>query len=236
MMPVVSSYAAIDATCHEARPAERWLTPREQSVYAGLRDPARRRAWLAGRVVAKRLVCDRLRSESKPIRPTEIEIDSGDGRARRQRPRVILDGRPLDWRLSIAHSGRSLLVALAGSGQPSVGVDLLEPTESRPGFVELWFTNRERRWLAAGGHSWYVAWAIKEAAYKAANQGEPFRPQAFEVLPAPGGGFACLLGGHQPTMLHSLLVWRTSRAETAVLAMYDSSTSCTFSADGGGHD
>ncbi len=32
MMPVIWRYAAIDATCREAQPAEAWLAPRERQV------------------------------------------------------------------------------------------------------------------------------------------------------------------------------------------------------------
>ncbi len=225
-MPVTWRYAAIDATCREAHPAEAWLAPRERQLYAGLRDRRRRCEWLAGRIMAKRLVRERFRFALATISPARIEIDSGDGRTRRQRPRVLVEGRPLRWRLSIAHSGRSLLVALAGNDRLSVGVDLLEPVDCNRGFIELWFTPRERRWLAEDRRLWHVAWAIKEAAYKATNRGEAFCPRTFEVLPDPGGGFACALRGRQPGMLRRLSVWRTPCDETAILALYD----------GGSHD
>jgi phosphopantetheinyl transferase len=231
MMPIAWRYAAIEATCRQAEPAEAWLVPRERLVYASLRDPGRRAEWLAGRILTKRLVSERFQPVAVP--PARIEIDSGDGRTRRLRPRILMDGRPLDWRLSIAHSGRSLLVAVANSDRWGVGVDLVEPIQCGRGFTELWFTPSERRWLAPQGRLWTTAWAIKEAAYKAANRGEAFRPRAFEVLPAPGGGFVCAIHGRQPDRLHRLVVWRTPQDETAILALYDSQVS---SADGGRHD
>lgn len=231
-MPVVWHYAAIDATCREAEPAEAWLAPRERQVYARLRDPGRRAAWLAGRILAKRLVGRRLPEHSASLSPARIEIHSGDGRRRRSRPRVLVDGRPLDWRLSIAHSGRSLLVALAESGPVGVGVDLLEPVSCGPGFAEVWFTPLERR-LLDDPRLWPMAWAIKEAAYKAANRGEPFRPRAFEVLPASDGGFTCALCDRRPSTLRHLAVWRTPADETATLALYDFRIP---SVDGGSHD
>ncbi len=219
-MPLIWCYAAIDAICREAQPTEAWLAPRERQRYADLRDPRRRGEWLAGRIVAKRLVSERLRPAFATISPARIEIDSGDGRSRRLRPRVLVDGQPLGWQLSIAHSGRSLLVALASNGRLGVGVDLLEPVHCGRGFAELWFTPRERRWLG-DPRLWPVAWAIKEAAYKATNRGEAFRPRTFEVLPVPSGGFACLLRGRQPGVLRRLSVWRTPCDETAILALYD---------------
>jgi 4'-phosphopantetheinyl transferase len=219
MMPVVWRYAAIEATCREADPAEAWLAPRERPVYAGLSDRRRRAEWLAGRIVAKRLLSERFAGEM--LSPARIEIDSGDGRRQRARPRVLLDGRPLPGRLSIAHSGHTLLVALVDGDRLSVGVDLLSPVDCGRGFAELWFTPRERRWLAEDRRLWPVAWAIKEAAYKASNQGEAFRPRAFEVLPHPAGGFSCLLRDCRPVTLHRLSVWRTAGDETAILALYD---------------
>ena len=220
MMPVVWRYTVIEATCREAQPVEAWLAPRERQVYAGLRDHRRRAEWLAGRIVAKRLVSERLRFACGTLSAPRIEIDSGDGRRQRVRPRVLVDGRPLPGQLSIAHSGHALLVALAGDDQVSVGVDLLAPVNCGRGFTELWFTPRERRWLA-DGQLWPVAWAIKEAAYKATNRGEPFRPRAFEVLPHAGGGFTCMLRGRRPGLLRRLAVWRTPGDETAILALYD---------------
>jgi phosphopantetheinyl transferase len=220
MMAVVWRYAAIEATCRDAGPAEAWLVPRERRVYAGLCDRRRRMEWLAGRIAAKRLVSERLRPHDKTLSPARIEIDSGDGRGHRSRPRVLLDGRPVPWRLSIAHSGRSLLVALADGERPGVGVDLLDTVDCGRGFAEMWFTPREQRWLAKQPRLWPVAWAVKEAAYKAINRGEAFRPWAFEVLPRPGGGFSCLLGGCRPGALR-LSVWRTVGDETAILAIYE---------------
>jgi phosphopantetheinyl transferase len=219
-MSVIWRYAAIDAICREAQPAEAWLAPRERQRYAGLGDRRRRCEWLAGRIMAKRLVSERLGFAFASISPARIEIDSGDGRSRRLRPRVLVDDQPFGWRLSIAHSGRSLLVALASSGQLGVGVDLVEPVDCGRGFAEFWFTPRERCWLT-DPRLWPVAWAIKEAAYKATNCGEAFRPRTFEVLPAPSGGFACLLRGRRPGVLRRLSVWRTPCDETAILALYD---------------
>lgn len=138
----------------------------------------------------------------------------------------------MDGRLSIAHSGRAILVALAGSDDLDVGVDLVGPVQCGRGFAATWFTPRERRWLTEP-QLWPVAWAIKEAAYKAANRGEPFRPQAFEVVPSAAGGFACLLRGRRPAMLNRLSVWRTPHDETAILALYPSRAS---SLDGADHD
>jgi phosphopantetheinyl transferase len=221
MMPVSWRYAAIEATCREAGPAGAWLAPREQRVWAGLGDPRRRMEWLAGRITAKRLVSERLRPAGKTLLLPRIEIDSGDGRGHGAPPRVLLDGRPLWWRLSIAHSERSLLVALADGERPGVGVDLLGTVDCGRGFAELWFTGREQRWLAGQPRLWPLAWAVKEAAYKASNRGEAFRPRAFEVLPCPGGGFSCLLRGRHPAMLCRLSVWRTPGDETAILALYE---------------
>ena len=97
-----------------------------------------------------------------------------------------------------------------------MGVDLVEPVRLGRGFVAQWFTPAERRWLHSDDFA-AVAWAVKEAVYKATNRGEPFRPQSVEVFPSPDGS---LLGRNVATgqVVRHIHIWKTRHGETAVLA------------------
>jgi phosphopantetheinyl transferase len=142
-----------------------------------------------------------------------IEIDAGKGRGR---PRIRIGGRLVPWSLSIAHTGRGVLVAIADQGSISVGVDLVEPARLGRGFMAQWFTAAERRWLQPGDRA-ATAWGVKEAVYKAANRGEAFRPQSMEVFPSADGSFVCRSAA-TGKVVRDVWIWKTRHAETAVLA------------------
>ena len=195
----------------------RWLSPVERQSYGRLIDPRRRSAFLLGRLLAKRLIlsrcCATAHTGAAAIHPMEIEIDSGLAQGRRRSPRISIAGQASPWPLSIAHSDRAVLVALACEPDACVGVDLVEPTRLGRGFAELWFTAAERRHLQDGRPGLAAQlWAIKEAVYKAAGNGRPFAPRSIEVLPRPGGGFVS-----RPAC--SLAIWQTPQGETAVIAI-----------------
>lgn len=159
-----------------------------------IRDPDRRRSWLLGRLLARRCILDHLgRDAGRPCgdRAVRIHIDSGDIRHHRTRPLVSVDGQHQPWSLSIAHTRSAALVALAGDAHVSVGVDLVVPVSCGPGFARLWLTGAERAWVGNPPDPIRTArvWAVKEAVYKACNQGEPFRPARIEVFPRPGGQY-----------------------------------------------
>lgn len=193
----------------------RWLSPGERQVYARLTDPRRRSAFFLGRLLAKRLILCHCRTARPAVpglaRPSEIEIDSGLSRQQHTSPRVNFAGRVMPWSLSIAHTENSILVALAPAADMSVGVDLVEPAVPGRGFVELWFTDAERRQLKNSEPGLALTfWAIKEAVYKAAGNGQPFAPRAIEVLPWLDG-FVCQPACH-------LTVWQTPQGQTAAIA------------------
>ena len=92
-----------------------------------MRSQQRQMTWLAGRVLAKQLLVACLSdgdSDNKFESPAEIHIESRSATNRLGiRPRVSVRGQELDWGLSIAHSNRGVLVAVAADA--SVGVDLV---------------------------------------------------------------------------------------------------------------
>jgi phosphopantetheinyl transferase len=172
-----------------------WLSAAEREVWERLGDPHRRRAWLCGRLLGKQLLLSQVVGAPEwdgRLGPAEIEIHSLDVLGRPTRPRVTVRGRLQPWRLSIAHTVRSVLVAVSTSSGTTVGVDLTAPARSTNGFRELWLTPAERRWFEDTGDPRLVStlWAIKEAVYKAANRGERFTPASIEVSFDRAGGYA----------------------------------------------
>jgi phosphopantetheinyl transferase (holo-ACP synthase) len=184
-----------------------WLTPNEQTELARLTDSGRRGQWLAGRWTAKQLVV----KSGLGTRIGDIEIRTRDVLARGCRPQVRIGGRRLDASLSIAHTARGAIVALARGNDTSVGVDLVDLADpalvklagtSDRGFSRLWFTPLERSWLSVDPpRRAATLWAIKEAVYKACHCGEAWSPSDVAILPggaAAGdgvGGFRCFYRG-----------------------------------------
>lgn len=187
----------------DARAARCWLTATEQSELDRLHDPARRAQWLAGRWTAKQLLERELGERSGAggvprgsFALHDIQITTRDSRGRGIRPRVAVHGRELPWSLSISHSERGVLVALATANDCSLGVDLATKQVRAPGFLRLWFSAAERRWLAADpARRTATLWAMKEATYKAGQAGEGWCPRAIEVRALAHHRFACLYDG-----------------------------------------
>jgi len=204
---------------------DQWLSPGESRMHARLGDSSRRQGWLAGRVLAKRMLLDHLaagRKEGTELQPRRVEIDSGDVRRRGRRPAVRLDGRSLPVSLSISHTDGAVLVALACEAGVSVGADLVDRAELGAGFARMWFTPAERRWLESEGDPELAAtiWAIKEAVYKAVNRGEAFRPRSVEVLPAGQDGRILATYPGRGGRVQDPHVWRTPQDEIAVVVMH----------------
>lgn len=209
--------------------AEDWLSPSEREVFTELRDARRREGWLCGRLLAKRLILDDVLAPSvgeEAIHPTEIDIHSRDGLGRATRPRVTLRGRLQPWALSIAHSDRSVFVALSRALGVSVGVDVAPVQTWKDGFLEMWMTPRERRWVHSVGEMRLAStlWAVKEAIYKALSYGEQFTPLRIEVCPRAGGGYTYHWDGAEPEAAYTIHIADSDR-ETAAIVIAGSSDS-----------
>jgi len=153
-------------------PAERatWLCAAELAEYAALPAEPRRRAWLAGRWTAKRLI-QATRSEAGQLPLTAIELSPADGRA----PQACWPGFPRPWPLSISHSGQHAVAALADDAGAPVGIDL-ERVEARPAaFAVDYFTPGEVAGLTGDPEDQTeqvtAIWCAKEAALKALGVG-----------------------------------------------------------------
>ncbi len=200
--------------------ANRWLTQAEWQQFQRFRSQERQATWLAGRVLAKRLVIDCYPYASwQPILlPSQIDICSCSPEGRGQRPLVFVKGAPWPCTLSLAHTSRGALAAIGPAHGPRVGVDLVEPTECDPHRLQPWWTAGERRWLGrASGHRAAPLWATKEALFKACNEGESFAPRQAEVLAAQGGRIDCCYRGREPgvCLYRSNLVRRLSGCGTS---------------------
>lgn len=223
----VCRYATLEELCRLQMPGgeHRWLTPREQLVYARLHAGARRQTWLAGRLLAKRLIADYAaanRLDLPTVDRARVEIDSGQPGQRQLAPRIRIADQTLPWSLSLSHTRRGVLVALTTRPTMRVGVDLVEPASYGEGFGAVWFTSAERRWLdqCPDSHATAVLWAAKEAVYKAVNQDEPFYPRQVEILPDAEYGLRCTQG---PSNRLELRVARTRQGEVAVIALWKGS-------------
>jgi phosphopantetheinyl transferase len=184
--PLCCRYASLaELPPAEPRAAAGWLSTAEHALWEQLRHAERRATFLAGRILAKQML-----NEYLSVAPAEIHIDSRSARAGHgERPAVLAGGRRLDWALSIAHTTRGVLVALGREPGVTLGVDLVARDEPHA-HIAWTLTPGERRALAAG-RSLEQLWAMKEAVYKACQQGEGFAPARIEVTPqisyrAPG--------------------------------------------------
>lgn len=217
-------YATLEELYRRQTPGgeHRWLTPREQRLYAQLRAGSRRATWLAGRMLAKRLIADYAaanRLELPTVDRARVEIDTGQF-GQRLAPRIRIADQTLPWSLSISHSQHGVLVALTSSTTVRIGVDLVVPARYGQGFSDLWFTPAEQRWLRRSRDPRWpsILWGAKEAAYKAVNQDEPFFPRQIEILPAPNHTLHCL----RPVPELAFHMARTRQNEIAVVALWNS--------------
>jgi phosphopantetheinyl transferase len=168
-----------------------WLTAPERDELARFRHPLRRRQWLVGRWITKQLICETLYDAAL----NEIQILTRDGRGLGSRPIVSVRGCQLDGSLSISHTQRGVLVAVTATAAISVGVDLADNVPCDERFQRLWFTAGERRWINNDPRRAALAWAIKEAVYKACQTGQGWSPRLVEVAALPAGQFACTFHG-----------------------------------------
>ena len=170
-----------------------WLSPTELEERDCFRAPSRRRDWISGRWCAKQLLCQMFSQTADSL--LEWQIVSRVSKRRGCRPTVFRNGiqQPID--LSLAHCA-AITVAVAGQRRlsvdrrdaPRIGVDAVDRTELPDSFARTWFSTSERRLLR--DHRWPIAagWAAKEAAFKAGNEGESFRPGCLQIVDVDADG------------------------------------------------
>ena len=158
-----------------AEPGSAFLAPAETAAYAALRAPKRRRDWLLGRRVAKRLIQDALAERGHHLPLDEIVILSHpDGWPQVTLPALGPDAPSLT--LSISHARDRAFCAVTFGADVPLGADLeaVEPRSS--GFVADYFTSDERDFVAVAPEEERpvlvnAIWSAKEAALKAIRRG-----------------------------------------------------------------
>lgn len=193
----------------------------ERAHWAGLRFEKRRREWLFGRILAKRLLTQVYPS----VEPADIEIMNEPEGA----PYAVLAGERLPGCLSITHRSGMAAAAWCADGA-AVGLDLEQVETRTAGFVEDYFTPAERDFvnsLAAPDRDRWVAviWSAKEAVLKVLRKGLRLDTRQVEILPGEGGGFSP--EGWQPLTVRCALLpsvsafWRREGEHVLTLAVGD---------------
>jgi len=162
-----------------------WLSAAERDEHARLRHAPRRVEWLAGRWLLKRMLQDRLLPAGDISNESllDIVILSRDARGRGASPRALIDGRALAGHISLAHHDGDVWAAVSPTSEIRVGIDVVAARPVNRRVSSMWYTPREREWLARWSDHMLGAavWAAKEAVYKATNFGEPFSPALCEI-------------------------------------------------------
>jgi phosphopantetheinyl transferase (holo-ACP synthase) len=171
------SVEAVEGIARRCPPAG-WLSAEELRYYSQFGDKLAALAWLGGRWCAKQLLCSHL-GVTKSQR-SRIHIQTRNGLQQGVRPWVFLDGQLQSTKLSLAHSSRIVTAVLLREEVGEIGIDLTDPDDNHAAVREFWFSDHEVAWCEAGV-SPRVVWSLKEAIYKAVNQGEPFRPRGLDV-------------------------------------------------------
>lgn len=193
-----------------------WLSTRELEEGQLYRNEKRRVAWFYGRVAAKQLIASAMRCSLHD--PRRLEIFTRNAAGQSVRPEVLFEGERLAGVLSLSHTDRAVLAAWSIDGGCRLGVDLAEPAELSTGFLTTWFTEAEQlRLRTADSEEILRCWALKEAVYKALNDGEAFRPQAVEVHRDSAGREVATYRGTQLRSPAELRVFRLD-GQTAVVA------------------
>jgi 4'-phosphopantetheinyl transferase len=171
------------AVAAEVPPHDRWLTPGERAVLAGLTVAKRRQDWRLGRWTAKAIVAAVL-----DIPADRIEVRAADDGA----PEAVVDGTRTELSLSLSHRDRVAVAAVAPA-PTVVGVDL-ETLETRSdAFVREWLSDDEQALLPRAGAARDVrvlcSWTGKEASAKVLRGGLRLAVRNAVVTPrSPEGG------------------------------------------------
>jgi phosphopantetheinyl transferase len=148
-----------------------WLSVSELERLHRFRFAKRRTDWRLGRWTAKRAIATCLSWPSHPRILARIEICATASGA----PEAVVPNLPAPFSISLSHSGRAAICAVAPFGV-ALGCDL-ELIESRAdAFVEEYFTPQERflisRAVAAERPALVtLLWSAKESALKALHEG-----------------------------------------------------------------
>lgn len=190
-----------------------WLTDLELSELSIWKDLSRRNQWLAGRWVAKRLVT----RSSQVDRLREVEILSRGADGLGKSPTISIRGLKTLHRLSISHGGRAILVGLS-HGSDRIGVDVAANVPDTAGFRFRWFTENESQWIQSGAPGRLpIAWAMKEAIFKACGEGSKWDPRTVELVSIDGDRVYSRIHGKAA---EPLTMWTRTTVNGALAAVW----------------
>lgn len=150
-----------------------WLSDEEREQIGGFGSERRRRAFLMGRAVARRLLADLLE-----VPPAAVPLRRAEDGA--------VDVPGTDWHVSIAHSGDR---ALAAAARHRIGADL-ERIRPRDPAVARFLLHPDERDLPDAlpydrNCALLLLWVLKEAALKARRSGFRTSPKAVRLTVEP---------------------------------------------------
>lgn len=163
--------------------AERWLTEGEASRLQAMSLPARRRSFLAGHWLARRLAADWLQADVARIALHR----HADGR-----PQLLVDDAPSPLSLSLSHSGDWLACAIA-SVPIGIDVELPRRTRNLQALARFAFAPEEvERLLSVSEQErpavFHMLWTLKEARGKRTGEGLlPEQSRRINTLPSAAG-------------------------------------------------
>lgn len=193
-----------------------FLSGAEQEILVGLRFEKRRREWLMGRWVAKKLLASALECA-----PGELSIEPEEGGA----PVVWRGKKPVPGCLTISHRGERALAAWTDAPNLRIGADIEQVGDANPIWMADYLTEAEWALREREGTHWpYLVWSAKEAVLKALRTGLRIDTRAIEVLPGRGA-----TDGWRHLNLHSRVMpgkcwlgWRREGEYLLTLAMMES--------------
>ncbi len=193
-----------------------WLSVEERRWYEAIGSREYAEAWLCGRVVAKELM--ESAEAGKSSSPDRLTIKSRNQQHQGTAPSAWRDGRELPVSLSISHTERAVLVALAKDPRRRVGVDLIQHGTVGSSIREMWFTSDEQSLASRSPAAPAQIWAAKEATYKTLNVGESFYPLRIVVECREENSCACRY--RTETRVQRLIVktWETEDGQLAAFA------------------
>ncbi len=146
------------------------LSPQEEEKYSTLKVDKRRREWLAGRYLLKKLLQTTYTDvKQRPL--NEIIIIRDESGA----PVATVSGNPITGVITLSHSQGMLFAAYSPSEEllPGVDVEKVEPRD--PAFLEDFFTHQERVLIYSnpGKDQLIISliWSAKEAVMKSLRLG-----------------------------------------------------------------
>lgn len=192
-----------------------FLGEAEREEFLHWKDESRKRQWMAGRFLARQLI--REMEQHQNLSLNEIEILSRNEKGQSVEPKVFINGEKFQGSLSISHSDEIAWAVLSFKEKTRIGIDLVKEDQSDASHLLNWFSDREKTVTDfSNPESIRLHWGIKEAVYKAINQGESFSPLKIEIINSPDGTYEFYVDGADITDRCTLQV-RQFDHHTAVL-------------------